>query len=428
MDRATCVNHMNPLIKIIHRFHLKFDRMELIKFIGPAFLVTAGFIDPGNWATNVAAGSQFGYELLWIVTIATLMLIILQHNAAHLGIATGLCISEASTKYHRRWVNKILLMTAMGASISTALAELLGAAIGLNMLFGLPLVLGAAISMIVVATMLFTNSYRKLERWIIAFVSLIGFSFVYELTLCDVSWPSALKGAVIPSFPPGSIFIIMGVLGAIVMPHNLFLHSEVIQSRHWNLKDEKVIKRQLRYEFLDTIMAMALGWGINGAIVVVAASVFFTQGIVVTELSEAHETLAPLLGDAASNIFAFALICAGIASSITAALAGGSIFSGMAGQSLDVRVKSSQIGITITLVGAFIAILFIGDTFQALIWSQVALSIQLPITVFGLISLTSSKKIMGKYVNSKFDNGSQLTIGIVLTILNAVMLWGIVKG
>jgi NRAMP (natural resistance-associated macrophage protein)-like metal ion transporter len=278
--------------------------VELFKYLGPGFLVTVGFIDPGNWAANVAAGSNYGYSLLWMVTLSTLMLILLQHNAAHLGIVTGLCLSEACAKYFGRGVSGWLLGSAVGASVSTALAEVLGTAIGLNMLFGLPLAAGAFLSSGLVLYMIFSNSYPRLEKWILGFVSLIGIAFLLELSMVKIPWSEAARAWVVPSLPAGSLPVVMSVLGAVVMPHNLFLHSEVIQSRQWNLQGEEVIQKQLKFEYADTLVAMLVGWAINSTMILVAASVFHTHGVVVTELPQAQATLKPLLGNAAAVIFA----------------------------------------------------------------------------------------------------------------------------
>lgn len=395
---------------------------EILKYIGPGLLVTVGFIDPGNWAANVAAGSMFGYKLLWMVTLSTIILIILQHNAAHLGIVTGLCISEAATKHFKKAFSIFLLITAIGASISTALAEILGAAIGLKMLFDLPLILGSLLTVALVLVMIISNSYRKLERWIIGFVSIIGLSFLYELTICKVDWVQAGVGWIEPNFPIGSIPIIMSVLGAVVMPHNLFLHSEIIQSRQWNLADETIKKRQLKYEFTDTFFAMGLGWAINSAMIIVAASVFFASGVSVTDLAQAKETLVPLLGNSAADVFAFALLCAGIASSVTAALAGGSIFAGIFKEPFQIRDPHSKMGVFITLFGALAIIFFLHDPFKGLIWSQIVLSIQLPWTIITLLLLTSSKKVMGKYANSLFSNILYWSIAGLVFFFNALLL------
>lgn len=254
---------MNILDKLKINHRPSAGALDLLKYIGPGLLVTVGFIDPGNWATNLAAGSEFGYALLWVVTFSSIMLIIIQHNVAHLGIVTGLCLSEATNKYMPRVLSRPILISAMLASISTSLAEVLGGAIALRMLFGMPIKVGAVIVTVVCLGMLLTNTYSKIERWIIMFVSIIGLSFLYELALVDVQWEAAIEGWIKPTFPENSMLIIMSVLGAVVMPHNLFLHSEVIQSREWNLEDESVIKKQLKYEFYDTLLSMVIGWAIN---------------------------------------------------------------------------------------------------------------------------------------------------------------------
>ena len=400
----------------------RFGALEILKYIGPGFLVTVGFIDPGNWAANVAAGSAYGYTLLWMVTLSTVMLIILQHNAAHLGIVSGLCLAEASTKFFGKWTGRILLTSSMLACVSTALAEILGAAIGLNMLFRTPLVIGATLSAVLVVWMLLSNSYRKLEKWIIGFVSLIGLSFIFELVLVKLQWSEAFQGWLVPSVPSGSIPIIMSVLGAVVMPHNLYLHSEIIQSRQWNLEGEEVINKQLKFEFADTLTAMIIGWAINSAIILISASVFYSHGIVVTELSQAQATLKPLVGDAAAIIFALALILAGFSSSVTAAMAGGSIFAGMYQEPFDVSDSHSRTGILITIGGGLLLVFFISDPFKGLIWSQIALSIQLPWTIFSLVFLTSSARVMGKYANTKINKIHLWLIFAIVSFFNIMLL------
>jgi len=400
----------------------KFGALEILKYVGPGFLVTVGFIDPGNWAANVAAGADYGYSLLWMVTLSTLMLILLQHNAAHLGIATGLCLSEASTKHLGRWRSRVLLSSAMAAAVSTALAEILGAAIGLNMLCGLPLGIGVVLAASAGAFMLFSNSYRKLERWIIGFVSLIGLAFLFELSLVHLDWTRAAAGWIVPSVPQGSLPVIMSVLGAVVMPHNIFLHSEVIQSRQWNLEGDDIIRRQLKYEFLDTLFAMIVGWAINSAMILVAASVFHANNVVVTELPQAEATLRPLLGNAAATVFAVALLLAGFASSITAAMAGGSIFAGIFMEPFDLKDSHSRAGVVITLTGALLAVFLLSDPFRGIIWSQIILSIQLPWTILGLITLTSSRTVMGKFANTLSEKLMLWATAIFVTILNVMLL------
>lgn len=396
--------------------------LDFFKYIGPGLMVTVGFIDPGNWASNFAAGSQFGYSLLWVVTLSTIMLIILQHNVAHLGIATGLCLSEAATRYTPKWIARPVLGSAVLASISTSLAEILGGAIALQMLFDIPIKLGATITTVFVFIMLLTNSYRKIERAIITFVSIIGLSFIYELFLVDIDWGTAIHDWTVPSFPDGSIVIIMSVLGAVVMPHNLFLHSEVVQSFEYHKRDDASIKKHLKYELFDTLFSMIVGWAINSAMILLAASAFFKNGIVVDELQQAQAMLAPLLGNNAGTIFAIALLLAGISSTITSGMAAGSISAGIFGESYHVKDSHSQIGIIASLGIALMLIFFIGDPFKGLIISQMILSMQLPFTVFLQVSLTSSRKVMGKYVNSRWNTFVLYSIAAIVTILNIILL------
>lgn len=396
--------------------------LEILKYIGPGLLITVGFIDPGNWAANVAAGSTYGYNLLWMVTLSTLMLIILQHNAAHLGIATGLCLSEAATAHLKPAYSRFVLITAVLASISTAVAEILGGAIGLNMLFHVPLKAGAVITATFVAWMLFTNAYRKIEKIIIGFVSVIGLSFLYELSLVEVPWGEVGRAWVTPAFPAGSVPIIMSVLGAVVMPHNLFLHSEVIQSRQWNMEEEKVINNQLKFEFLDTLFSMIVGWAINSAMIILAAAAFFKAGVKVEELSQAQKMLTPLLGNMSAVVFAVALLSAGLASSVTAGMAGGAIFAGIFNEPYDVKDRHSRIGIGITVIGALALIFFIGNPFKGLIISQIILSMQLPFTILLQIYLTSSKKIMGSHANTPREKILLWTIAIIVITLNILLL------
>lgn len=400
----------------------KSSALDLFKYIGPGLLVTVGFIDPGNWASNFAAGSEFGYTLLWVVTLSTLMLIILQHNVAHLGIVTGLCLSEAANRYLPKKTSKFVLGSAIAASVSTSLAEILGGAIALNMLFDVPIKIGAILVAIFVFVMMFSSTYKKMERYVIAFVSLIGLSFIYELFLIDIDWGQAAKSWVTPSIPQGSMLLIMSVLGAVVMPHNLFLHSEIIQSREWNLQDDKVIQKQLKYEFLDTSFSMLIGWAINSAMILLAAATFFQQGVVVDDLQQAQSLLSPLLGHNAAIVFALALLFAGISSSMTSGVAAGSIFAGMFDEAYNIKDIHSRIGVIISLGIALIIIFLINNPFKGLIISQAILSLQLPITVFLQVRLTSSKEVMGKYANRLSTKILLYGIAVVVTILNLLLL------
>jgi manganese transport protein len=416
--------------KVSHFFRDKrkpgYGALDILKYIGPGLLVTVGFIDPGNWASDLAAGSGFSYQLLWMITLSTLMLIILQHNVAHLGIATGLCLAEAATRYTPKWASRLLLTSAMGASVSTSIAEILGASVALNMLFNIPIPAGAFLTFLFAMIMLLTNTYTRVEKFIIGFVSIVGLSFLYELTLVDIDWAAAGVGWIKPTIPEGSILIIMSVLGAVVMPHNLFLHSEIIQSRQWNLEDEKVIKRQLDFELFDTLFSMILGWAINSAIILLAAAAFFRHNNPISELSQATDILQPLLGNHASVVFAIALLFAGLASSITSGMAGGSIFAGFFGEPFDMRDNHSRLGVILSLLLALVIIFFIRDPFSGLVISQMILSIQLPFTILFQVYLTSSKKVMGKYVNKKRTTLILILTGAIVIFLNIRLLLSLI--
>lgn len=406
---------------ISNKSHSKQTALTFFRYIGPGLLVTVGFIDPGNWASNIAAGSEYGYTLLWMVSLSTIMLIVLQHNAAHLGIVTGKCLSEAATQHIRPWLKNGILFTAVVAAISTAMAEILGAAIALQMLFHLPVKIGSMLVLLIVIILQFTNSYRKIEKIIIGFVSLIGLSFLFEICIVH-NWQASAAGWVTPRFPKNSMPIIMSVLGAVVMPHNLFLHSEVIQSRQWNLQDETVIQKQLKYEFYDTLFSMVIGWAINSAMILMAAATFFVHKTTVRDLSQAEEMLKPLLGNAASLVFAIALLFAGLSSSLTAGMAGGSIFAGIFAKPYDISERHTKTGILLTMVPTALIIFLIASPFDGLIYSQMLLSIQLPITIFTLIYLTSSKKVMGKYANSKTNKALLWCIALIVSLLNIALL------
>ena len=399
--------------------------LDIFKWIGPGLLVTVGFIDPGNWASNMAAGSTFGYTLLWVVTLSTIMLIVLQHNVAHLGIVTGECLAESCSHHLRPWVARLVLGSALLATVATMMAEVLGGAIALNMLFGIPEKIGSVLTAAAALALLLTNSYGKIERIIIGFVSLIGLAFLVEIAMVRVDWPAAAVGWVVPAMPAGSSTIIVSVLGAVVMPHNLFLHSEVIQSQHYEGQGEEVVRERLDHEFVDTLFSMIVGWAINSAMVILAASTFFSQGIVIDDLSLAAATLEPLLGPAARVIFALALLFAGLSSSVTAGMAAGTISSGIANEPYDIHDRHSSLGVMGTFVLAVVVIFFVTDPFQGLVWSQALLSLQLPITIFTQIWLTSSSKVMGAYANGPWLRVLLVGIGAVVTVLNVILLTGV---
>lgn len=395
---------------------------SLFRYIGPGILVTVGFIDPGNWAANLAAGAQFGYDLLWVVTLSTIMLILLQHNVAHLGIVRGQCLAECAHEFLPRWLSNFVLSTAGLAAAATTLAEFIGAAIALKLIFGLPLLVGALLTCLVCTILLLTNSYRRLERIIAGFVSLIALAYLIELWMVDVNWSAATRAWIDPVLHNQSMLVVLSILGAVIMPHNLFLHSEVIQSRQYNRQEPDLIKKQLRFEFLDTLFSMGIGWLINSAMIILAAATFFVSQVEVTELEQAEALLTPLIGPWAGMVFALALLFAGLASSTTAGMAGASIFAGMWGEAYDMKDFHSRLGLALTYVPAMVMIFFVQDSFLALLYSQMFLSLQLPITIFWQLYMTSSKRVMGQYVNHRITSILLWGIGIFVTVLNIYLL------
>lgn len=419
---------INKFINLLKKSHKPtLEARNFLRYLGPGILVTVGFIDPGNWAANLAMGSEFGNKLLWVVTFGTIILIILQHNVAKLGMVSELCLAEATSIYLPPKISRPVLFSAMLAAIATALAEILGSAIALNMLFHIPIVLGSVLSGIFCIWLVTTNSYKIMEKWIIGFVSLIGFSFLFELTLPHINYPEVLQGWFIPSFPHGSLFVIMAVLGAVVMPHNLFLHSEIIHNKYCCGQSKEDLDKKMKYEFFDTLFSMIVGWLINSAMIIVAASVFFSNKIHVTQLQQAQNLLRPILGNMASLVFAVALLFAGIASAVTAGMAGGSIFAGSYKEIYDIKDFHTKVGTYITYIGAVLIIFLIPDFFKGLVISQVVLSFQLPITIFTQIYLTSSTAVMGKWTNRKFLKNTLIVIGIFILILNALLIFDVLR-
>lgn len=396
--------------------------LELLRYLGPGFLVTVGFIDPGNWATNIAAGSEFNYSLLWVITLSTLMLIFLQHMSAHLGIVTGRCLAESCRQWFPSWSNYIIGGSIMLACVATALAEFLGAAIGLTIISGVPLAYSGAIAGVVILFLVTVQKYDRIEHIVISLVSIIGFCYLLELYIVKPEWGLAATASVVPSIDSSKILIAMGMLGAVVMPHNIYLHSEVIQKRNYRADNEERKRQLLRYEFMDTLFAMGAGWLINCAMVVVAAAVFFRNGVRINDIAQAAQTLKPLAGGLSEFLFASALICAGLSSSITACLAGGTVFTGFLGKEKDPQTTWFRAGVLLTALPAMLIMTVLSDTYTALIWSQVVLSIQLPLTIIPLIVLTRSRRVMGAYANGRFENLLMYLCAAVIIFLNILLI------
>ena len=251
---------------------------DFLRYLGPGFIITVGFIDPGNWATNLAAGSRFGYELLWVVTLSTIMLIIFQNMSARIGMATGHSLAyNVRRRFSKPWVG-LFGGSIVVACIATDIAEILGGALGFNLLFGLPLPVGGVLTLVLKVGLVATGRYHRIERLIVVFLAIIAACYAAEIFMVGPDWALAARSAVVPQISGESILVAMGVLGAVVMPHNIYLHSNVILSRDWE-GDEQTRRRLMTYEYGDTALAMGLGWLVNCAMIVVAAAVFYRHGV-----------------------------------------------------------------------------------------------------------------------------------------------------
>lgn len=404
-----------------------FSIKQFLSFLGPGFLVTVGFIDPGNWATNIEGGSQFGYQLLWVITLSTLMLIIIQHMAAKLGIATGKSLAVNIRERFPAPVSAFLGLTIVLACAATDMAELIGGAIGFNLLLDLPLWAGALLTVFLKVFLVVSQRYHRLETIIIGFLGIIACCYLIELVIVKPDWAAVLPSIVIPHVNRSNIYVAMAILGAVVMPHNIFLHSNVIHSRKWGVSETEK-KTLLQYEKFDTLLAMTLGWVVNSAMIIVAAAVFSKNQVVVTGIEQASATLKPLAGPLAGLLFAIALVFAGVGSSITSSMAEANVITGFLGKPEDPRTLLYRISVFVTAIPSFIVILLGLDTFKILIFSQVVLSIQLPFTLIPLLILCRSRKIMGGFRSRAGEFIAAAGIAVVVIALNLYLLYSTLAG
>jgi manganese transport protein len=393
-----------------------------LKFLGPGFLVTIGFIDPGNWATNIAGGADFHYNLLWVITLSTFMLILIQSMSARLGIATGKSLGVNIREHFAAPVSTLVGVTIVAACAATDVAELLGGAIGFNLLFGLPLWAGALLTVILEVFFIVSQRYHRLEKIILGFLGIIAICFIIELFIVKPDWLVVGPALVIPRVTSKNIYIAMGMLGAVVMPHNVFLHSNVIQSRKWGATEEEK-RRLIRFEKLDTLTAMGVGWMVNSAMIIVAAAVFFRHGVHVDSLEQASATLRPLAGRFAGFLFAIALLAAGISSSTTSSMAEVNVITAFLGKPEDPKTLLYKISAFITAIPSFVIILTKIDTFKILILSQVVLSIQLPFTLIPLLVLCRRRTVMGSFRSNSVEFLLAIGVSVVIIALNLFLLY-----
>ncbi len=397
---------------------------KMLAFFGPAYLVSVGYMDPGNWATDLQGGSRFGYKLIWVLLMSNLMALLLQSLSARLGIVRGRDLAQANRETYPRYINYALYGLAEVAIAATDLAEIIGMAIGIKLLTGLPLIWGVLITIFDTFLFLLLQrlGMRKMEAFIVALIAIIGFSFLFQIILAKPDLGEVARGFV-PQLPGnGALYIAISIIGATVMPHNLYLHSALVQTRKIK-RDDAGIRKALRLNFADSAIALNLAFFVNAAILVLAGTVFFHSGHTeVARIEEAHQLL-PQLGSLAPILFAIALIAAGQSSTITGTLAGQIVMEGY----LKLRISPwirRLLTRMIAIIPAVIVILVNGETDidNLLVLSQVVLSLQLGFAIIPLIHFTANRKTMGKFAIRPFVTGLACVVTAVLVYLNIQMV------
>jgi manganese transport protein len=393
----------------------------LLPFMGPAIIASVAYIDPGNFATNIQGGAQFGYALLWVILVANLMAMLLQSLSAKLGIATGKNLAEMCRERFPTWVCYVFWITQEVTAMATDLAEFLGAAIGFNLLFGIPLFLAALLTGVGVFFILAfqRGGFRGIEVFITLMVGIIALSYVVETILAKPDWPQVLFHSVVPSLPGSSaILLAVGIIGATVMPHVIYLHSGLTQHRIVP-QDEGEAKRIFAFERIDVIFAMGLAGLVNMAMLMMAAKVFnFTGHTDVADITTAYQTLTPLLGGAASIVFAVSLLASGISSSHVGTMAGQVVMQGFVNFRIPVFIRR-----VMTMLPALVVIALGLDPTRTLVISQVVLSFTLPIPVITLIIFTRNRELMGNLVNHRLTTWLASLCAAVIVLLNVVLLY-----
>jgi manganese transport protein len=398
---------------------------KIFSFLGPAYLISVGYMDPGNWATDLQGGSKFGYSLIWVLLMSNLMALLLQGLSARLGIVRGRDLAQANREAYPKFLNFILYVLAEIAIAACDLAEVLGMAIGIQLLTGLPLIWGVSITVLDTFLLLYLQKLgmKKMESFIIALVAIVALAFLIQIILAKPNIAEVASG-LIPAIPnKEALYIAIGIIGATVMPHNLYLHSALVQTRKIE-RTEKGIKQAIKFNRVDSAIALNIAFLVNAAILILAATVFFKTGnSQVAELHEAHKLLPSFLGNVAPVLFAIALIAAGQSSTVTGTLAGQIVMEGY----LKLRISPwirRLVTRLIAIIPAVIVILIYGDDKidSLLILSQVILSVQLGFAVIPLIHFVSDKSKMGKFVINAPTRFFAWLIAIVLVYLNFKML------
>lgn len=413
------INELNKKMSILVKIR------SLLKFLGPAFIISVAYIDPGNFATNISGGSIFNYSLLWVILWSNLMAIFLQIMSAKLGIATDKNLTQMCREVFSKRTNWFFYIVATLAAMATTMAEFLGGVLGFYLLFGIPISYSVILTAIITFMIVYLQKYgqRVVEIIITLLVAIICVSYTIELFLAKPEWPQVALHTLIPSLPNGqAVLIAVGMLGATVMPHVIYLHSQLVQCRNDGMTLEEK-KKHLRMEKIDVFVAMNIAFIVNAAMVIVSASVFFSRGMVVESIEQAHKSLEPLLGGLSSAAFGAALLASGFSSASVGAMAGETIMDGF----VDVKI-SPILRRIITMLPGIIVIVIGVNPMKALLLSQVCLSFVLPVAIISMLKITNRKDLMGEFVNKKFVKFLGWAIAITIIALNAVLIYLIFTG
>ena len=394
---------------------------RLLAFVGPAYMVSVGYMDPGNWATDLAGGSEFGYALLWVLVMASAMAVLLQTLSARLGLVTGRDLAQACRDEYPRPVRWVLFVLTEIAIIATDLAEALGSAVGLNLLTGIPVLWAVLVTGADVLLLLVIQQFgiRKMEALIVSLISVIGICFIIEIFLSRPEWGEAARGLVPGPLSPGALYVAIGILGATVMPHNLYLHSSLVQSRNV-ARSREGVAQACRFNLIDSAVALNGALLVNAAILITAAAVFY-QKETVTEIQQAHALLQSLLGSqVAPVVFALALVAAGQSSTVTGTLAGQITMEGFLRFQMRPWLRRLATRL-LALVPAVLVIILVGEggVYRLLVLSQVVLSLQLPFAVVPLVRFTSSRRKMGPFVSPAWVRVLAWAVTVTIIVLNA---------
>lgn len=413
-----------PLTEIItnsNKINISMKFRHLFKYLGPAFIVSVAYFDPGNFATNISGGSMFNLNLLWVILWSNIMAIFLQIMSAKLGIATGSNLTQVCKQVFSKKINYIFFIIATIAAIATTMAEFIGGVLGFYLLFGIPLIYSVFLTVLVTFLIIYLQKFgqRIVEIVIFLFVTLICGSYTIELYISKPNWPQVALHTLIPSLPNSqAVLIAVGMLGATVMPHVIYLHSQLVQCRNDKLTTIKEKKIHLTMEKIDIFIAMNIAFIVNAAMIVVSASVFYNNGLQIDTIEQAHRSLEPLMGTFSAGAFGAALLASGFSSASVGTMAGETIMDGFVDFNLPITLRR----VIVMLPGIIIIILGV-NPMKALLLSQVCLSFVLPATIISMLIITNKKEIMGDFVNNFITKFIGWIIASVIILLNIILIF-----